>query len=414
MGKDLNGKELGKGISQRKDGRYEARFVNRFGKRDSVYGKTIKEVKNELNKAKAENTLSRNVICKNITLDEWNKKWMEVYKIPVVRENTKIIYENVYKSKISPYIGKTKLADITKLQVADMFNKLKDKGYKWETLNKSRILLIDMLDRAYEDDLILKNPAKGVRLPLNKSRNSYRTLSRNEQQVFFECSSGTFYHNLFVVAINTGLRPGELFALTKDDLDFDRKNISVTKTLLYGKFDGDEKKEFRLGEPKTSTSTRKVPMNDICRNALIKQLIQHKVITDKIRFAPTKRETQEKFSDLIFTTKFGTPLNSELYCEAIDRILCEINLSRDKLEEIEKFSGHSFRHTFATRCFEAGISPKTVQEYLGHATLAMTMDLYTTVMEEKKQEDMALLEENIGIQKQDVSKYTRKIIHMYA
>jgi len=414
MGKDLKGKELGKGISQRKDKKYQARFTNRFGKRDTIYGNTLKEVKNNLAKAQAEDRLQRNVISKNITLDEWYEKWMDVYKIPVVRENTKLYYQHIYVSKISPLLGKQKLTEITKLQITDLLNKLKYKGYKWETLNKVKVLLVDMLDRALEDNFIIKNPAKGVRLPINKTKNSYKVLSRIEQNDFLEYSTGHFYHNLFLVAINSGLRPGELFALTEDDLDFKNKTISVNKTLLYEKFEKDSQKEFHIGDPKTENSFRKVPMNDICKNALIKQIMQRNIIRNRLRFTPTKQKRQKEFDNLLFTTKYGTPLNSELYCEAIEKIRCEMNLIRDDLEQIEKFSGHSFRHTFATRCFEAGIPPKTVQEYLGHATLAMTMDLYTSVMDDKKQEDMDLLESTIGIDAPDISKFSNKIIQMYA
>ena len=79
-----------------------------------------------------------------------------------------------------------------------------------------------------------------------------------------------------------------------------------------------------------------------------------------------------------------------------DRIIEEINLTRDSLEKFESFSGHTFRHTFATRCFESGIQPKTVQTYLGHTSLSMTMDLYTSVMQQKKTDDIKLLESTIG------------------
>ena len=81
---------------------------------------------------------------------------------------------------------------------------------------------------------------------------------------------------------------------------------------------------------------------------------------------------------------------------------------------MEKFSGHAFRHTFATRCFEAGIPPKTVQTYLGHASLKMTMDLYTSVLEQKKVDDMKLLEDTIGLENSDSSSLTRKIIQFGA
>ena len=415
MGKDLKGNELGTGISQRKDKKYQARFVNRFGERKCVYGKTLKEVKNNLSKAKAEDKLKKNVANENITLDEWYEKWMEIYKIPVIRETTQQTYKYIYKTKISPKLGKNKLCEITKLQITSVLNDLKKDGYKWETLNKVKLLLVDMFNHALDDDFLIKNVAKSVRIPINKKVDSYRSLGRTEQEDFLTCADGTFYYNLFLVAINTGLRPGELFALTENDLDFKNAIIKVRKTLLYTKFDGDSKKEFHLGEPKTQTSIREVPMNSICRNALIKQILQHKVISNKVSlYSEEKTKKIDEFKDLLFTTKFGTPLNSELYNEAIKRIITEINLTRDELEKMEIFSGHSFRHTFATRCFEADIAPKTVQTYLGHATLQMTMDLYTDVMEEKKQNDMLLLESSIGIEKPNISDCSKKIIQLYA
>lgn len=414
MGKDLKGKELGKGISQRKDGRYHARFTNRFGNRESVYGDTIKEIKNKLAKAKANDVNRKNVISPNVKLDEWYDKWMEVYKIPVVKETTRLYYHRLYTQKISPVLGRQKLSDITKLQITDLMNRLKDQGYKWETLNKAKRILVDMFERALEDDFVNKNPAKGVRLPMNKSKNSYRVLTKSEQEDFLEASAGHFYHNLFLVALNTGIRPGEIFALTEADLDFKKKVISVNKTLTYEKFEGDKQKEFHIGTPKTEGSTREVPMNEICKNALYKQIMQANVIRNRIKSTPTKVKRQKEFENLLFTTKFGTPINPELLCEAIDRIRVEMNLMRDEFDQIEKFSGHSLRHTFATRCFEAGIQPKTVQAYLGHATLAMTMDLYTSVMDEKKQDDMLLLQEYTGTVPQEVDKYANNIIRLYA
>ena len=103
---------------------------------------------------------------------------------------------------------------------------------------------------------------------------------------------------------------------------------------------------------------------------------------------PTTKNIDKEYADLLFTTKFNTPLNSQIVCDAIKKIIDEINLTRDYIDEMELFSAHCFRHTFATRCFEAGIQPKTVQAYLGHATLQMTMDLYTSVMPKQKETEM--------------------------
>lgn len=101
--------------------------------------------------------------------------------------------------------------------------------------------------------------------------------------------------------------------------------------------------------------------------------------------------------ELLFTTKFNTPLNAQIISDAIDKIIKEINLMRDVTNEIDTFSCHCFRHTFATRCFEAGIQPKTVQNYLGHATLQMTMDLYTHVLKEYQISEMDKLESNLEL-----------------
>ena len=109
-----------------------------------------------------------------------------------------------------------------------------------------------------------------------------------------------------------------------------------------------------------------------------------------------KNVRQTEFKDLLFTTKFNTPLNATVYNEAINRIVTEVNLVREETEQIEKFSGHTFRHTFATRCIEAGVKPKTLQSYLGHATLQMTMDLYVHNTEKHRQEEMQLLEDEIS------------------
>lgn len=391
MGKNLKGKELGKGISERKDGRYQGRYVNRFGDRKTVYGSSVKEVKNLLAQAELNEQKMSNIVDDKIMLDDWFEKWMRVYKEPVVRLSTKTKYKSMYTRLISPVLGDKRLVNITKLMVTDLLNNLAKKGYQYETLNKVKILLIDMLDRAMEDQFLLRNPAKGVRLPKNKPQKETKALSKEDQTDFFECSAGTFYNNMFVVAVNTGLRPGELYALTENDIDLENNVIHVNHTLLYQKLDGDNCKTFHMGPPKTETSIRTVPINSYCRKALEKQIIQHKVVMAKTC------KTDLEFPDLLFTTKYGTPLNAELYLEAINRIVQEVNLTRDSLDLMDSFSGHCFRHTFATRCFEAGIAPKTVQAYLGHASLQMTMDLYTAVMEHKKTDDMQLLENTIDM-----------------
>ena len=117
MGKDLTGKELGEGIIQKKTGIYEARYVDRFGKRKSVAGKDLKDVKKRFNEAIYENQ-------KEI--------------------NSKRHYNHVFRKHISPYLGNFYIKDITQLQIRELIKKLGKDGYQYETKNKVRILLLDM------------------------------------------------------------------------------------------------------------------------------------------------------------------------------------------------------------------------------------------------------------------------------
>ena len=384
MGKDLKGKELGSGISQRQDGRYYARYNDRFGRRVSIYNRDLKALKDELNSALYKDKTQSNVIDTTISLDEWFEKWMNVYKFKLIRANTVRGYKQVYYKHISPILGHRKLNKIKHIEIVGLIKELVKKGYKFETQNKVRIILLDMFDKAMIDELVVKNPARGIKLI--KDKKEVTALDIYDQNDFFACCAGTFYNNLFQVAILTGLRQGELCALTWDDIDLDNKQIHVNKTLVYQKLEGDEGKCFHIGPPKTKSSERKVPINNQCEEALLRQKWQKDIVASKRSFKPI-----EGYENLLFTTKYGTPINAQIYSDAIRSIVEQVNLCRADADMMDNFSSHVFRHTFATRCFESGISPKTVQKYLGHATIAMTMDLYTHVLEEHQQEEIEKL-----------------------
>ena len=404
MGKDLKGKELGEGIYQRKNGDYCARITDRFGKRRTVYCKKMQDAKDALVKMRYENDMKLNVIANDVTLDEWYVKWMEIHKFNVIRDSSKLIYDGIFKKYISPALGKFCLSEITQLQIKGLINNVKKKGLGFETQNKIRILLLDLFGKAMIDDYVRKNPCRGIKLTRDEDEDAgkdIKVLTVEEQKLFFDCCRGTYYDNLFVVAVNTGLRIGELTALTADDIDWDNMVIRVNKTLLYQKLDGDTKKTFHIHPPKTKSSYREVPINTDCELALKKQIVQKNVIASKSPKIP-----KDGFENLLFTTKFNTPINSQIYADAIKAVVNEINLTRDTLEEMETFSSHTFRHTFATRCIESGIQPRTVQEYLGHATLEMTMSLYVSVLDNQKKSEMEKLNVKMDEVKNMSDKFT--------
>lgn len=377
MGKDLKGKELGVGLNQRKDGVYQARYTDRWGKRKTIYGKNIRELRKQLAEDISDNENFASV--KNeITLDKWYIRWMEVYKEKSVRPNTKREYAHIYYKNISPYIGGRFINSLVKSDIQLLIDKAHDDNYAYERQNKIKVILNDMLQRAEEDHLITRNPVSGVKLRSDKKIKA-KALTIDEQNTFFDYCRNTFYDNMFNVAVNTGLRPGELFALQLSDVDFENGYIDVNKTLVYQKYLDDECKTFHVEPPKTKQSYRKVPINSVCRMYLERQFELKKIVANK-------RPKQQ--NDYLFVTKFNTPLNSQIYSDAIKAVVRQINLTRPFDNQFEPFSGHTLRHTFATRCFENGVDAKVVQSFLGHASIKMTMDLYTHVTEEKSSLDI--------------------------
>lgn len=372
MGKDLKGKELGVGLSQRKDELYQARYTDRWGKRKTIYNKNLRELRKQLAEAISdnENFIS---IKDDVTLDAWFERWMDVYKEKSVRPNTKREYTHIYRKNISPYLGGRCINTLVKSDIQKLIDIASDDGYAYERQSKIKVILRDMIQRAIEDNFAVNNPVSGVKLRADKEVKA-RALSLDEQNLFFDYCKNTFYDNLFNVAVNTGLRPGELFALNEGDIDFDNGYINIDKTLVYQKYLTDNGKQFHLEPPKTKQSYRKVPINSVCKDCLERQIELKKVLS-------SKRPKQQ--NDYLFVTKFNTPLNSQIYSDAIKAVIRQINLVKPFDDQFPIFSGHTFRHTFATRCFESGIDAKVVQSYLGHASLKMTMDLYTHVTDEK-------------------------------
>lgn len=384
MGKDLKGKEIGEGFYQRKNGSYAARYVDRFGKRRMIYGKTRIEAKKKL-QAAIEANLTKKVVQKRYTVSEWYEIWMREYKEPVIRPSTKSYYKRLFQLQILPELGAMYLEEVQQVHVRKLINNIKEQGYEWETQNKIRILIQDLFNVAMVNDYAYKNPARGIKMQKKREHFERIVLDREQQADFFECCAGTFYDNLFIVAINTGMRQGELCALEESDINFDKKEISITKTLTYMMLDGEEQKCFHTGPPKTDESVRIIPMNEACEEAIKKQMKLKKLMA-------FKNPGAEGYENLLFVTRKNNPVCAQIINDAIRKVVEEINFQRDEADQIPVFSSHTFRHTFATRCIEAGVHPKTLQTYMGHATLQMTMDLYVHVTDDHKHEEFQKLD----------------------
>ena len=129
MGKDLKGKELGVGLTQRKDGLYQARYKDRFGKEKFIYDKKLSEVRRKQAIAIFENENYTSVMD-NIKLDDWFKRWVKVYKEKSVRPNTLREYTHIYNKNISPFIGNRNINSLTKTDIQSLIDKACEDNYK--------------------------------------------------------------------------------------------------------------------------------------------------------------------------------------------------------------------------------------------------------------------------------------------
>jgi len=378
MGKSLNGKELGKGITQRKDGIYQARFTNRFGKRQTLYASTVTEITKKLRDEQFYDEKQINVVDTSMTLDEWFEKWISTCK-KHCRDTTKRTYRTQY-NRLRESLGWRKLSKLNLVILQEAFNELATDSMRRDC----KALLVDILNRAVETDLLVKNVAFGINPIIdNDEKEERRVLADEEIEVILSTSKGGQLYPFFVLGLGTGMRMGEMLGLTWDCVDFESGMIYVRKTLCYLPNDGVAIYEFHA--PKTKAGKREIPMTREVRDVLLEQ----KKWKDRVAVRHNPRVGME---NLVFCSKTNNPIHESNIRGGIRYLVQKMNRENPNLQ-MEPFTPHSLRHTFATKAIAKGMRPKTLQRLLGHNSLQMTMDLYCHVESCTLKEEMALLGE---------------------
>ena len=213
MGKDLKGKNIGKGISQRKDGKYTARFTSKSGYRIEKHFISLNEAKNWLFEAQYEDKHSIAGKAPQMTVDEWFNFWITEYKEKTTRFNTVTAYRESYKNNIKDVIGKMIISDVLPMHCQKVLNLMEEK-YKASTINHCRITMSNMFAYAVENHIIAASPVeKSVKNPKRDEKRKVRFLTLDEQKRFIEAAEGTSNYLQFVFVLQTGLRTGELVGL---------------------------------------------------------------------------------------------------------------------------------------------------------------------------------------------------------
>lgn len=369
MGKDLKGKELGVGITQQKNGLYNAGFVDKLGKRRVKRFKKLQECRKWLDEAKYIDEHSSITEANAMMVDAWFEYWISI-KEKTVRPNTVRNYRERYHRNISIVIGKMLLIDVKPIHCQKIFSDMADEGYKTTTIYQTRIALYNMLDFAKENDVIINNPCKkSVKSDMGQPSDKKEALTIDVQRKFLEAARDQSYENQYRFVLQTGLRTGELVGLKWDDIDFKNKTLTISRTMEYRYKVG----EWRIGPPKSGSGYRTVPLTD----EAIRILKAQKEKNSKIKVIPME------WADQVFLCRKGEPVKNSTYDTALFKICDKVGIKR--------FSMHVLRHTFATRCIEAGMMPKTLQKILGHSNIGITMNLYVHITEDEKHKEIELV-----------------------
>ena len=207
MGKDLKGREIGRGLSQRKDKKFSARYVSKSGKRIEKYFNTLPEARNWLADSKYEDNHSNVGVTSTVTVDTWFNYWYDNLIVDL-SPNTRRNYKERYKINIQPSIGKMCISDVKPMHCKLILNKMID-TYAGSTIKQTFIAMGTMFRAAVMNDVISKHPMDGVRYtkPV-KAASDHRVLTTDEQKKFLEAAKSSHNYYQYAFILETGLRTG--------------------------------------------------------------------------------------------------------------------------------------------------------------------------------------------------------------
>lgn len=367
-------------IFQRKDGRWCATFSLGYdsnGKmnKKTLYGKTQKEVREKLEKFKNQYKLQNGNIDEKTTVEEWFYTFIYDYRQREIKESSFARYEGIYRLYIKGTdLGMTKLCKLNLTVLQRYYNNLMSDGKPASTIKSINTHLKPCLEEAFRQELIAKNYAKLVNIPKSKKDKKLEILTIDQQNKFIDALKGHKFEMLFLTALSTGLREGELLGLHWDDIDFDNSKLTVSRTLKRVPIidrDGNKKYEVREMPPKTENSYRTVPIP----SDILFKLKKYKIAQKENML---KHRDVYYNGDYVFCDELGLTLDAKRPNRNLKSILNKL--------DIEPIKFHGLRKTYCTRLIEDGIDIKTVSEFMGHSNTNITLEIYNQVTQDKKDE----------------------------
>lgn len=360
-------------IYQRSNGLWVCELTLGYDENDKRIKKTLTSMDREQLQKKINDTKylrDRQLVSEpsKYTVGEWILTWLENYKLNSVKPTTYDSYYNAYKVHLLPNLGKIKLDKLTTIQIQQYINKISN-SMSLSSIKKIYITLQQSYAQAIKLGMIYVNPCNGITLP-KEERTVATAFTKQEQENFLKlCKSDNTYDNLYIFAFNTGMRLGEILALTYDKIEDSSITVNSNLTISSDRSEDAEKKQkTTISTTKTKSGMRTIPLNKAAKKAVELQ-----------------RKNNKTNSPFIFCSSSGTPLMKRNIYRNLKTKLEIINAN-------ENLTFHSIRHSFATRLLEKGADIKTVSELLGHKSIQITLDIYAHVSNDLKQKTISLLD----------------------
>lgn len=342
-------------VYKRKDGAWCAQY-NHGSKKKYLYGKTKKAVTDRLRERMNAIHAGEVVEVKPIGVGEFLDQWLASVE-DTVRYRTYQRYEGLVRNHIKPELGGLMLDGMTPSDLQDLYRKKLKAGLSPRSVEYIHITISKALSQAILWQMVRRNVSRAVKPP-KPLKKEIGVLDAEAVKRFLETAEDDRYWALYVLGMTTGMRSGKLLGLKWPDLDLAKGKLHVRRTLWRG----------NTYPPKTKKGYRTIPLPSMSVEALM--------------FQRLKTETE-----WVFPTTKGTCVN---YSNLVRRSFKPL-LEKAGLPDIPFHS--ATRHTCATLLLSEGVHPKLVQEMLGHATISITLDLYSHVTPMMQERTASAMEE---------------------
>ncbi len=306
-----------------------------------------------------------------VTVAEYLPRWLAA--AAHLRPSSRARYAQVI-GRIAPALGSIPLAKLSALHIQDWYADLLACGLSPSTVALYHGVLHRALDQAVKWRLLRHNPCDAVETPRPRHP-EMRTWTADEARAFLAATADHELAALWRLALTTGMRRGELLALRWQDIDLERRQLAVRRTLSRGT-DG-----FYFSEPKTRAGKRSIALSESTVTALREH--RRRQLERRLALGAAWHET-----DLVFDRGDGWVRYPRAVEGMFQRLVARLGLPRIRF--------HDLRHTAATLMLAEGVHPKIVQERLGHATISMTLDRYSHVTMDMQREAADRLDTLLG------------------